>query len=164
MDELEAMRLADVEGLYHEEAAKQMGVSRRTFGRMIESARKKAAQALTQGMALRIEGGVIEMTQERTFKCTDCKHEWKTPFGTGRPTGCPACESENFQRVEEERGGGRRRRGGGSQGRAVGPGKRGRRRSEATTETETVATKGSGRQGRRRRRGANVPAAGGRSQ
>ena len=40
VDELEAMRLADVEGFYHEQAADQMGVSRRTFGRIIDSARK----------------------------------------------------------------------------------------------------------------------------
>ena len=50
VDELEAMRLADVEGIYHEQAANQMGISRRTFGRIIESARKKVAQALIQGM------------------------------------------------------------------------------------------------------------------
>ena len=58
VDELEAMRLADVDGLYYEEAADRMGVSRRTFGRIIDSARKKVTQALIQGMALRIEGGV----------------------------------------------------------------------------------------------------------
>ncbi len=44
IDELEALRLADSEGLYHEEAARQMGVSRRTFGRVVASARKKVAQ------------------------------------------------------------------------------------------------------------------------
>jgi predicted DNA-binding protein (UPF0251 family) len=85
VDELEAMRLVDVEGLYYEQAAEQMGVSRRTFGRIIDSARKKVAQALIQGMALRIEGGVIEMAEQRTFRCGDCEHEWQLPFGTGRP-------------------------------------------------------------------------------
>ena len=71
VDELEAMRLVDVDGLYYEQAAKQMSVSRRTFGRIIDSARKKVAQALIQGMALRIEGGVIEMAEQRTFRCAD---------------------------------------------------------------------------------------------
>ena len=63
VDELEALRLADVEGLYHEQAAEHMRVSRRTFGRIIDSARKKVAQALIRGMALRIEGGVIEVAE-----------------------------------------------------------------------------------------------------
>ena len=65
VDELEAMRLVDLDGLYYEQAAEQMGVSRRTFGRIIDSARRKVAQALIQGMALRIEGGVIEMARQR---------------------------------------------------------------------------------------------------
>ncbi len=90
-DELEALRLADVEGIYHEQAADQMGISRRAFGRIIESARRKVAQALIQGMALRIEGGVIEMAEQRTFRCVDCEHEWQLPFGTGRPTECLQC-------------------------------------------------------------------------
>ncbi len=55
MDELEALRLADFEGLYHEEAAKHMDISRATFGRIIDSARHKVAEAILQGKALRIE-------------------------------------------------------------------------------------------------------------
>lgn len=55
MDELEAMRLADVEGLYHEAAARRMKISRQTFGNIIESARRKTAQALLKGQALKIE-------------------------------------------------------------------------------------------------------------
>jgi uncharacterized protein len=104
VDELEAMRWVDVEGLYYEQAAEQMDVSRRTFGRIIDSARKKVAQALIQGMALRIEGGVIEMTEIRTFGCGDCEHKWQLPFGTRRPTECPQCQSKNFHRAEEARG------------------------------------------------------------
>ena len=59
LDELEAMRLADVEGLYHVEAAEHMGVSRATFGRVLESARRKVATALVAGHALRFEGGPV---------------------------------------------------------------------------------------------------------
>jgi predicted DNA-binding protein (UPF0251 family) len=55
LDELEAIRLADFQGRYHEEAARQMKVSRATFGRIVNDARKKIAEALTQGKALRIE-------------------------------------------------------------------------------------------------------------
>ena len=54
MDELEAVRLADCEGLYHEEAAKRMDVSRPTFGRILGEARRKIAGAIIHGMALRI--------------------------------------------------------------------------------------------------------------
>jgi uncharacterized protein len=55
LDEIEALRLADYEGLYHEEAARKMAVSRATFGRIIGSARRKVAEAIIKGMALRIE-------------------------------------------------------------------------------------------------------------
>lgn len=61
LDELEAVRLADYEGLYQEQAAEKMHISRPTFGRIIESAHKKIASALVHGKALRIEGGNIEM-------------------------------------------------------------------------------------------------------
>ncbi len=56
-DEMEALRLADAEGLYQAEAAAKMGVSRQTFGRIVEKARRKVAQALAGGKALRIERG-----------------------------------------------------------------------------------------------------------
>ena len=63
VDELEALRLADLEGLYQEEAAQRMNVSRQTFGRIIEAAHKKVADALVHGKALSIEGGPIEVTE-----------------------------------------------------------------------------------------------------
>lgn len=60
-DEAEALRLADLEGLYQEAAARRMGVSRPTFSRIIESARRKTADAILNGKALRIEGGEISI-------------------------------------------------------------------------------------------------------
>jgi len=54
-DELETMRLACCEGLYHAEAAKRMGISRQTFDRILRKARCKVAGALVHGHALRIE-------------------------------------------------------------------------------------------------------------
>jgi len=114
MDEFEAIRLADFDGLYHEQAAEKMNVSRQTFGRIIEAARHKVAQVLVKGLALRIEGGEIEMAEVRKFKCYDCQHTWEIPYGTGRPGGCPACQSANVHRAVEDRGfatGGRRRMG-----------------------------------------------------
>lgn len=53
-EELEALRLADVEGLYLEKAAECMGISRSTFGRILERARRKVALALVEGQALAI--------------------------------------------------------------------------------------------------------------
>jgi len=55
MDELEAIRLADFEGLYHEEAARRMEISRATFGRILNEARHKVAEAILKGKALKIE-------------------------------------------------------------------------------------------------------------
>ncbi|HHD75297.1 MAG TPA: DUF134 domain-containing protein [Campylobacterales bacterium] len=54
-DEMEAIRLADYENLYQQEAAKRMGISRTTFSRLLESARKKVADALLHGKALAID-------------------------------------------------------------------------------------------------------------
>ena len=65
-DELEAVRLADLEGMYQEKAADKMNVSRQTFGRIIESAHKKIADALVNGKALSIEGGNIEIDDSNT--------------------------------------------------------------------------------------------------
>jgi predicted DNA-binding protein (UPF0251 family)/predicted Fe-Mo cluster-binding NifX family protein len=60
-DEAEALRLADLEGLYQEAAARSMGVSRQTFGRIVEMARRKVADAVLNGKVLRIAGGEIKI-------------------------------------------------------------------------------------------------------
>ena len=104
VDELEAVRLADLDGLYQEQAAEKMNVSRQTFGRIIESAHKKVAEALVKGKALKIEGGEFEMASVRKFKCDDCEHSWELPYGTGRPGNCPSCKSGNIHRAQEDRG------------------------------------------------------------
>jgi uncharacterized protein len=57
IDEFEAIRLADLEGLYQENAAKKMNVSRQTFGNIVAAARKKIADAIVNGKALKIAGG-----------------------------------------------------------------------------------------------------------
>ena len=59
LDELEALRLADLDGLYQEEAAARMKISRPTFARIVEAARRKVADALIHGKALRFEGGAV---------------------------------------------------------------------------------------------------------
>lgn len=63
-DEVEALRLADLEGLYQEECARRMEVSRATFGTIVASARKKTAQALVQGLAIRLQGCETGISKE----------------------------------------------------------------------------------------------------
>ena len=103
IDELEALRLAHLEELYQEDAAKKMNISRQTFGNIVESAHKKIADAIVNAKALKIKGGVIEMAQ-RQFRCSGCNHEWGEAFGTGRPAQCPKCQSKNIHRAVQDRG------------------------------------------------------------
>jgi predicted DNA-binding protein (UPF0251 family) len=58
--ELEALRLVDLEGLSQEEAGERMGVSRGTVWRLVQSARRKTSQALTEGRAIHIAPFVSE--------------------------------------------------------------------------------------------------------
>ena len=102
VDEGEAIRLSDLLGMSQEEAGKQMGVSRATFGRIIQQARKVVADALINGKAINIEGGNYRLVSEtRTFLCRKCHHQWNEPRGTGRPPFCPACQHEDFYRFLE---------------------------------------------------------------
>lgn len=57
LDELEAIRLIDVENLSQDDSAKKMDVSQPTFSRILDSAHKKVAECLVKGKALRVEGG-----------------------------------------------------------------------------------------------------------
>jgi len=61
-EEMEALRLADLENLSQAEAATRMGVSRSTFQRIVARARRQVARALTEGQALQIEGGTFEVS------------------------------------------------------------------------------------------------------
>ncbi|PWB74630.1 hypothetical protein C3F09_03725 [candidate division GN15 bacterium] len=132
VDEFEALRLADFDGLYHENAAARMFISRATFGRILESAHKKVADSLINGKAIKVEGGVIKMAQKRVFQCSACEHTWEIPFGTGRPEACPQCSSNNLHRADSDRGHGR----GGGGGR--GAGCRHRHGQAATSTKETT--------------------------
>jgi predicted DNA-binding protein (UPF0251 family) len=61
-EEQEALRLADLEGLTQAEAAGRMGISRSTFQRVLNQARRQVALALIEGHALQIEGGTFEVS------------------------------------------------------------------------------------------------------
>lgn len=70
VDEAEAIRLADLEGLDQENAAIAMNVARTTFQRILHAARYKAAQCLILGLPLRVEGGSYEIKP-----CPECATE-----------------------------------------------------------------------------------------
>jgi len=57
IEEVEALRLKDLEGLTQEEAAEKMDISRPTFQRILTMGRKKLADALVNGYAIRLQGG-----------------------------------------------------------------------------------------------------------
>ena len=61
VDEYEAIRLKDLEGLEQEEAAKRMNISQPTFHRLLQSARKKLTDAIVNGKAIKIQGGNYRM-------------------------------------------------------------------------------------------------------
>jgi predicted DNA-binding protein (UPF0251 family) len=90
IEEAEAIRLKDLEGLEQEQGAEKMNVSRPTFQRILASARQKVADALLNGKAIRIDGGNFEMTWRR-FHCNR-GHEWEleTPV-SALPELCPVC-------------------------------------------------------------------------
>ena len=111
VDELEALRLADLQGNYQEQAARKMNVSRQTFGRIITAARRKTAEALVEGKALRIEGGEFRVPAIRIFECEECGNLWELVRGRGRPRECPQCQSVNIHRADHD---GRRRANGGA--------------------------------------------------
>jgi len=102
VDEGEALRLADLLGLSHEEAGRRMGVSRATFGRIVQKARQTVADALINGKAINIEGGSYKIIMEaRIFTCRKCDKKWKEPQGTGRPKSCPKCNDDDIYRTTE---------------------------------------------------------------
>ena len=94
LDEFEAIRLADFEGLYQEDAAGKMNISRQTFGRIIESAHKKVADVLLNGKALKIEGGEVAVDNTRRVKCRRCNKTFNSSLESvesGKVSICPRC-------------------------------------------------------------------------
>ncbi|MBC2743066.1 MAG: DUF134 domain-containing protein [Desulfosarcina sp.] len=103
VDERESLRLADLDGLSHEESGKCMGVSRATFGRILHKARQTVADALINGKAIKVDGGNYKMVEEnRQFSCRKCHSQWDEPLRTGRPECCPACGQDDFHRFLSE--------------------------------------------------------------
>lgn len=102
VDEREAIRLADLLGYSHEDAGERMGVSRATFGRIIQKARQRVADALINGKAINVEGGNYRLVMDRRlFLCRDCNSQWEATPQSGRPDECPTCSGRNFYRFAD---------------------------------------------------------------
>jgi predicted DNA-binding protein (UPF0251 family) len=103
IDEREAIRLSDLESLSYEEAGRSMGVSRATFGRIIQKARKILADALINGKAIRIEGGKYTLIREQpaAFVCSTCNCRWEQGGESLPPKNCPSCNALYFQKVSQ---------------------------------------------------------------
>ncbi|AEY66110.1 DUF134 domain-containing protein [Clostridium sp. BNL1100] len=100
LEELEALRLKDLEGLEQGECAEKMEVSRPTFQRILLSAREKIADSLINGKTIHIEGG--KFTRNICpVKCLDCGGEWMESYENlesiknGEYT-CNICGSKNI--------------------------------------------------------------------
>ena len=103
LDEVEALRLADLDALYQEEAAKKMRISRATFARIVEQARRKVAEALIYGKALCLEGGAVVLKGMTKMP----KGDGSGPAQPGQRMGRGTCGCG--QRPGAGGGGGRRR-------------------------------------------------------
>lgn len=91
-EEFEALRLADYENLTQEEAAKKMNISRPTFTRLYDKARKSIAKAFVEGKAIIIRGGTYTF-EDYWYRCEDC-HE--TMVAIKPLKNCRKCDSTNI--------------------------------------------------------------------
>ena len=90
VDELEALRLSDFLGMSHEEAAKQLKVSRPTVTRMLARAHQALADALVNGKAIRIEGGDYVLEGYECL-CPKCGVQWSAPASGSQVQVCGKC-------------------------------------------------------------------------
>ena len=98
VEELEAMKLLYQDKMEREQAAKEMGVSRRTMERELKSGLSKVVDALVNGKAIEIKGGYYLADGETFFKCLN-KHEWKADKSISKPRECPECSSDKIRKV-----------------------------------------------------------------
>lgn len=99
LEELEAIRLKDLEGLEQEECAAKMEVSRPTFQRILSSAREKVADSLINGKSILIEGGNFTLNI-CPVKCSSCGKEWMESYEKlevlkSGDYSCPNCGSSH---------------------------------------------------------------------
>ncbi|MCD1295263.1 hypothetical protein CUJ83_09655 [Methanocella sp. CWC-04] len=100
IEELEAIRLCDLLQVDQNEAADKMGISRKTFWTDLQKARKKVADALVNGKAIKISGGDYVKSGDCVveFVCENCSKTWNVPDRSQRPERCPHCSSIQIYR------------------------------------------------------------------
>lgn len=99
LEELEAMRLKDIEELSQEECAERMQVSRQTFQLIIDEARRKTAVALTNGKAIHIEGGNYTFNICR-YRCEACGNAFDEAYEKELHV-CPKCGSTEMLCIDQ---------------------------------------------------------------
>lgn len=101
LEEVEAMRLKDIEKLSQEECAEKMHVSRQTFQLVIDKARTKVAKALTEGKAINIQGGNYTLNICK-YQCESCGHEFNEAYEKEILV-CPVCGAEEVGCIDKGR-------------------------------------------------------------
>ncbi|TFH01120.1 MAG: DUF134 domain-containing protein [Candidatus Thorarchaeota archaeon] len=103
IDEFEALRLADFEGLSQRDASTSMQISQPTFNRVLSSARSKVASGLVQGHVLRIEGGRYRLADgSGILECIDCGES--VDLSSDDKSTCQACGSTRLRWLRWEKG------------------------------------------------------------
>lgn len=110
VDELEAIRLKDIQDLEQKDCAESMGISRATFFRILNSARKKIASALIEGKAINIKGGNFKFYGN--LKCQRCGSVWSENYKAYKDETleCPECKSQELELFQNGPGRCKRRR------------------------------------------------------
>jgi len=98
-EEFEAIRLTDYENLTQEEAAEKMKISRPTFTRLYDKARKSIARAFVEGNPIVFSGGDY-ITDDYWYKCKDC---FETMITLKPADHCRTCDSENLLPLDKGR-------------------------------------------------------------
>jgi len=101
-EELEIVRLLDLNGLDQEGAARKMGISRRVLWEDLQSIRKKIAEALVEGKAIEINGGNFVLAKNPRYTCNGCHMEWRVADGAEDPKRCPECGHDQISRCPDE--------------------------------------------------------------
>ena len=96
-EEYESIRLSDYEGLSQEQSAERMNVSRPTFTRIYEKARRTIAQAFVEGKAIFIEGGNYH-TDDCWYRCESCL---KLNISKEESRVCNYCHSQTLRRLNK---------------------------------------------------------------
>ena len=103
IDEFEALRLADFEGLSQRDASAAMEISQPTFNRVLSSARHKVASGLVQGYVLRIEGGRYRLADGTgILECLDCGAS--VDMSSEDKSTCQKCGSARLRWLRWEKG------------------------------------------------------------